>query len=180
MFILPWLMLMFCPLEYHAPYPKNIILTNWRLCPSPPSLLAPVPFLSFSFHFLRRVCDWNVSGSLWLYQSIGPSFYGWDWLVVWKMDGCKNNCVQLVHKLSIVDILTYHHQFSELPKNSKKQWILDFLKMNTSSDETAYSICGKQVCFQVWLTILGLSQSYFYKVRSLFRCGIVNAHLKVQ
>ena len=99
------------------------------------------------------------------------------------MNGCSVNCVQLVHKLAVVDILIYHELFSQLPKSSKKQWVLDYLKMNTptgsSNEETRFNICGQTVCNQVWLGILGLSQSYYYKVRALFRNGVVNVTMEV-
>lgn len=36
------------------------------------------------------------------------SFYGWDWMNVWRMDGCNKSCVQVVHQLSISDVLKFH------------------------------------------------------------------------
>ena len=99
---------------------------------------------------------------------------------IWTMDGCSYNCVQLVHKLSIPDILTYHNLFSLQPQSLKKQWLLDYFQMNTqSSSETNHSVCGQPVCYQVWLSILGISQSYYYKVRSLFKSGIVKRNTQV-
>lgn len=97
------------------------------------------------------------------------------------MDGCNDSCVQRLHNISIPDIISYHNLFTELPRYGKKQWLLDYFKMNTSvNGETIYSICGHPVCFQVWLNTLGLSQSYFYKIRSMFKSGILQGNSEVK
>jgi hypothetical protein len=49
---------------------------------------------------------------------------------------------------------------------SKDQWLLNYFHIDTSGSGTSYSICGKPVCFEVWLSTLGLCQLYFYKVKS--------------
>lgn len=92
------------------------------------------------------------------------------------MDGCKKNCAQLVHKLSVIDILKFHEMYTT---SVKKQWLLDYFAMNSSGPEIFYSICGKSVCFEVWLSVLGISQSYYYKVKSLFKDGVVKLNSEV-
>jgi len=37
--------------------------------------------------------------------------------------------------------------------------------------EIPYFICGKRVCFQLWIKTPGISQSHFYNVQSLFLKG---------
>lgn len=101
------------------------------------------------------------------------SFYGWDWMNVWRMDGCNKSCVQVVHQLSISDVLKFHDIYTNTPKSMKKQWLLNYFHINTSGSETSYSICGKSVCFEVWLSTLGICQSYYYKVRAMFTSGVV-------
>lgn len=114
-----------------------------------------------------------------VYSSIG--LLGWDWMEIWNMNGCTTKCIQNVHKLSIIDLLTYHELFSLLPKAAKRQWLLDYFHMNTSRGMsiTNYSICGQSVCKLGWINTLGLSQSYYYKVFSLFKSGVRKANIEV-
>lgn len=92
---------------------------------------------------------------------------------MWKTNGCRNNCAQLVHQLSVADIIKYHDIYIQIPRSVKKQWLLNFFHFNTSGLETSYSVGGKPVCFEVWLSTTGICQSYYYKVKSIFKSGVV-------
>ena len=100
--------------------------------------------------------------------------------MILKMDGCGSRCAQQIHSLKIQDIISYHSLFHDLPTHGKKQWLLDYFKMNTpSSGETIYLVCGQPVCFPIWVNTLGLSRSYYYKIYSLFKSGIIRGNSEV-
>ena len=99
----------------------------------------------------------------------------WNFLTVLCLDGCSAQCATAAHHLLPTDILRYHEHFTGLSPFAKKQWLLDYFVMNSSGTgeqlEIPYYICGKRVCFQLWIKTLGISQSHFYNVRSLFLKG---------
>lgn len=91
------------------------------------------------------------------------------------VNGCGEDCAVTKHHLDIADTLRYHEHFDSHTQTAKKQWVLDYLVMNSSGEGEQHTIhflvCGKPVCLTVWLATLGVSQSYFYGVRSLFLRG---------
>ena len=99
----------------------------------------------------------------------------WDFLHVLDMNGCSTGCVTATHHLLSTDVLQYHEHFTALSQMARKQWLLDYLVMNSSVKneqvEVAYLVCGKTVCSKVWIAILGISLSHFYNVKSLFLNG---------
>lgn len=103
----------------------------------------------------------------------------WDFIAVLNMHGCSIKCATSIHHLLPTDVLRYHEHFSALSQVAKKQWLLDYLIMNSSVQnklaESIYMICGKSVCFKLWVATLDISTSYFYNVRSLF----LNGHKRV-
>lgn len=59
----------------------------------------------------------------------------------------------------------------------QKQWLLEYLHINTRKDQdaeicTMFFLQGKEVCFRVWLTILGLAKTRYYNVRQLYMSGV--------
>ena len=99
----------------------------------------------------------------------------WDFLEVANMNGCGERCAVTKHFLYPTDILRYHEHFTSLPQMTRKQWLLDYFIMTSSGEpeglDTPLLICGKSVCLPLWLNTLGISQSYFYSVRTLFLQG---------
>ena len=91
------------------------------------------------------------------------------------MNGCGEKCATRTHNLSPIDTLRYHEHFDSLSQMAKKQWLLDYFIMTSSSKEEQIDmpllICGKEVCLPLWLATLGISQSYYYSVRTLFLRG---------
>lgn len=91
------------------------------------------------------------------------------------IDGCSKQCATSIHHLLPADTLHYHGHFAGLSPLARKQWLLDCLVMNSSGTgdqlEIPYFICGKRVCFQLWIKTPGISQSHFYNVQSLFLKG---------
>lgn len=98
---------------------------------------------------------------------------------VMTVNGCGESCASKIHNLSPVDVLRYHDHFDSLSQLAKKQWMLDYFIMTSSGEgeqrEIPFLICGKAVCLQLWIATLGISQSYYYSVRTLFLRG----HMRV-
>lgn len=92
-----------------------------------------------------------------------------------NMNGCGEKCAVAKHYLSPTDILRYHGHFTGLSSVAKKQWLLDYFIMTSSGEAehmaTPLLICGKSVCLPLWLATLGISQSHYFRVRSLFLQG---------
>lgn len=99
----------------------------------------------------------------------------WDFLQIYRMNGCGEACPGTKHHLSTTDILRSHEHFTSLPVLARKQWILDYLIMHSSEQseqmEIALMISGKVVCLPVWIATLGFSKSHYYGVRQLFLQG---------
>lgn len=92
----------------------------------------------------------------------------WSHGDVLSMSGCGQNCAATIHNIGEFDILSYHYYFTQLPKTAKKQWILDYLHTHSTSDgDITFIISGKQVCQDIWIATLGVSVSWFYKIRQL-------------
>lgn len=89
-------------------------------------------------------------------------------------NGCSIACASKLHNLSEADIWVTSQHFKRLGSKQQRQWILDYLHLNTpQADKTAtvHMLCGKTVCLQVWLAVLELSMSRYYEVRRLFLEG---------
>ena len=99
----------------------------------------------------------------------------WDVFTVTSLNGCEAECSRNVHNLTPLDILSYHHFYTQLPKKAKRQWILDYLHTHSSYDDdectTTYLIGGRNVCQKLWVATIGISKSTFYTVYKLFRNG---------
>lgn len=90
------------------------------------------------------------------------------------LNGCSTACASKLHNLSEADIWVTSQHFKRLGSKQQRQWILDYLHLNTpQADKTAtvHMLCGKTVCLQVWLAVLELSMSRYYEVRRLFLEG---------
>lgn len=91
------------------------------------------------------------------------------------MDGGCESCVKDKHHVSETDIWITRKRFATLGPFQQRQWVLDYLHTNTSTEdrETIFIVSGKSVCLNVWLRILGLSRSRYYEVRRLFNRGAI-------
>ena len=111
---------------------------------------------------------------------------GWDFHAVWQMNGCVENCAFKKHGVAPADILLYHNYYSQMPKQGRRQWLLDYFNAHTSKNvdteevHTTYLICGIRVCQSLWLATLGISHSFFYDVRKRFLHGQVTTNNEVQ
>lgn len=111
---------------------------------------------------------------------------GWDLMSVWKMNGCGECCASVKHGVHATDVFIYHNHYSQLPKQARQQWLLDYFNMQSSKDiktgesETAYLVCGKHVCQSLWIATIGISQSFFYEMKKCFLQGQVKINHEVQ
>ena len=102
------------------------------------------------------------------------------------MNGCGECCASRKHGVHATDVFVYHNHYSQLPKQARQQWLLDYFNMQSSKDvhtgesETAYLVCGKHVCQSLWIATIGISQSFFYEMKKCFLQGQVKIHHEVQ
>ena len=104
-------------------------------------------------------------------------------LSVWKLsnvvnlNGCKEKCATTQHGLTEYDILSDHCGFDGKTQPEQNNWISQYFGTHcpsSSSDgskdikNTLYIVRGKPVCLKVWLAVLSLSASRFYRLRQLF------------
>lgn len=98
----------------------------------------------------------------------------WNYYEVLTSNGCSEKCATEKHCLTSADIIAYHDHFAAMERPNRKQWLLTYFCMNSSTDcpeNTTYFIGGKPVCMQLWASVLGVSISYVYKVRALYLDG---------
>ena len=86
----------------------------------------------------------------------------WSFADVLSIDGCSAKCGVKVHQLLELDVLSYHHYFTQLNKSAKRQWMLDYFRTHSSMNETTYMIGGKTVCQKIWIAALGVPTSVFF------------------
>lgn len=101
----------------------------------------------------------------------------WDILHVLSLNGCSPSCASCVHNLQPGDIQFFHIHFNSCCHSSQNQWLLEYFNANCSRhsqrDLHNYIICGKPVCQKVWLSVLGLSSTRYYRIHSLYMEGKV-------
>lgn len=113
-----------------------------------------------------------------LVKSVTPSTAEntqWDLLSILAMKGCSEGCATSVHSLQPGEILFFHGNFSARTIHQQNQWLLEYLNSNGSHEDMRFSfvVCGKLVCLPLWLSILGVSQRRFYRLRGEFMAGKV-------
>ena len=83
---------------------------------------------------------------------------------------CKE-CVTKVHELSEYDVFCAHSQFEARTPQEQNQWIVDYFMSHCRVDEAGvrdakaiiYIVSEKNVCLNVWLKVLSISVSRFYR-----------------
>ncbi len=103
-----------------------------------------------------------------------PSVQEWHLSTVLELNGCSPNCTTAVHGLTELDVLRAHSLFSNKNTQEQNKWILEYFNTHCPSDPSsgeklpknlAYVVGGKNVCISVWLQVLPLSLSRFYRLR---------------
>ena len=104
-----------------------------------------------------------------------------NFLDVISINGCSPECAVQVHSLLPGEIVFFHNNFNSRLHSSQNQWILEFLTSNCSrcSDTPTFNfmVCGKKVCRKLWMSVLGVSQARFYRIRSLYLEGKVTVEI---
>ena len=96
--------------------------------------------------------------------------------VINSKSGCLEKCVTDIHCLNEYNILSAHDQFTSKSFSDQNLWIIQYFEShcpcssNGDKDLKAisYIIQGKEICCNMWLEILGISQSRFYRLRNDF------------
>ena len=103
----------------------------------------------------------------------------WSPFHVHQMHGCSRQCCHNVHGVSALDILTYNAYFNQLPKPARRKWLLDYITTHSSVSseklpEISFFVCGKAVCQVIWIATLGISSSFFYRIRQKAFSGSIS------
>lgn len=97
----------------------------------------------------------------------------WSLSKVLGTAGCKENCATEVHGLTVLDILCAHSQFTSKSTQEQNEWILSYISSHSPYDANGipdvkgvtFIIAGSNVCLDIWLSILSLSTSRYYRLR---------------
>lgn len=100
----------------------------------------------------------------------------WKLTSVIQYNGCTEECAKQVHGLNEYEILHAHSQLASLTNHEKNIWLLNYFSLqcpcNSNGEKDmknmSYVIHGKEVCFDLWIEILSLSTSRYYRVRKEF------------
>ena len=100
----------------------------------------------------------------------------WQLSSVLNFSGCGTKCATSIHGLCNHDILRAHSFFENRSRQEQNDYIIQFLVTNCPYDEYGdrniknmnFTIQGKAVCMKLWLEILSLSTSRFYRLRQQF------------
>ena len=99
----------------------------------------------------------------------------WDVFDVFNMTGCLTQCARKGHNISPLEILSYHHYFSQLPKYAKLQWIVDYINTHsTHAMDVTFMISGKIVCQSLWMSTLGICTSLYFKAKNKASNGCIH------
>ena len=101
----------------------------------------------------------------------------WDILHILNMECCSSEPAYQAHGLTPGEVGFFHSNFSCRSNTGQNQWILEYMNSNCSRlgevPSFRFVVCGKIVCQKLWLSILNVSHSRFYRVRSLYLDGMV-------
>ena len=98
----------------------------------------------------------------------------WQLTSILKMNGCSQNCATKVHMINEYDILIAHSQFSSKSIQEQSLWIIQYFDTHCPSSSNgekdikkmSFYIQGRVVCLPIWLQILAISTSRFYRIRN--------------
>jgi len=100
----------------------------------------------------------------------------WKLSCILSFNGCTAECAKRCHQLNEYEILNAHAMFSALSGQQKNMWLVNYFSFHCPRDingqkdikSMQFQVHGKEVCHNLWLEILALSTSRFYRVRKDF------------
>lgn len=100
----------------------------------------------------------------------------WKLTSVLQYKGCTDQCAKKLHGLNEYEILSAHSQIASLTNHDKNVWLLQYFLLQCPCNPNGekdlkripYVIHGKEVCFDLWMEILSLTMSRYYRVRREF------------
>jgi len=155
---------------------ENIISTFSKPLPTP--LMSSTPKKS---HHMYESSDLAISSSQLDLIDEEPSgcatdILQWQLTAVIKFNGCSDMCAIMVHGLTNYDVLRAHYHFENKTQREQNNWVIQYLSMHCPYNSTGekdlknmiFRIQGKSVCMKLWLEVLALSISRFYRLRQDF------------
>lgn len=118
----------------------------------------------------------NQSSELTTITGVEADKHNWRLSSVLNLDGCTQNCAITEHMLNEHSILSAHSQFSNKSMQEQNAWVIEYFNSHCPFDVNGmrdfkslkYTIHGRQVCLTIWLEILSISHSRFYRLRADF------------
>ncbi|XP_065906896.1 uncharacterized protein [Dysidea avara] len=100
----------------------------------------------------------------------------WNLSNVLNFNGCKEKCALKEHELTEYDALSYHCAFDSKTSVDQNEWLIQYFATHCplTTDglkdikNIVYIVKGKIVCFKLWLEVLSVSMSRFYRLRRQF------------
>lgn len=100
--------------------------------------------------------------------------------MLWEHTTVKKT-VRHMHGLNEYDVLSVHSSFMAKTSADQRKWLFDYFATHCPNNELGmkepkkltYHVCGKSVCFPIWLAVLSISSSRFYELRREIMDGIV-------
>ena len=100
----------------------------------------------------------------------------WQLTNVMKFNGCADKCAMKTHGLTDYDVLRGHHYFENKVQREQNDWVIQYFAIHCPYDingekefkNIPFTIQGKRVCVKLWLEVLPLSTSRFYRLRQDF------------
>lgn len=100
----------------------------------------------------------------------------WRLTDVIRYNGCGDICAIRIHELTSHDVLNAHCYFENKTQREQNDWLIQYFsvhcphKGNREKDfkNVPFIIQGKLVCMKLWLVVLSLSTSRFYRLRQDF------------
>ena len=155
---------------------EDILMEEDNISCSEPNTSTPCKILSNSL--LQRRCPRvpKLSKRYSLQQTLGENVDGikhWQLSMVMQIDGCSDNCMRKLHGLTEFDVLCAHSRFDAMSNQEQNKWILEYLITHCPigyKDPKLVPFCvtGKSICLNVWLAVLPVSLSRYYRLRQDF------------
>lgn len=118
----------------------------------------------------------NQSSEITKVTGVEVDRHNWRLSSVLNLDGCTRNCAITAHMLNEHSILSAHSQFSNKSLQEQNVWVIEYFKSHCPFDVNGvrdfksleYTIHGRQVCLNIWLEVLSISHSRYYRLRADF------------
>ena len=109
-------------------------------------------------------------------EEMAADMGSWKLTNVVNFDGCGEKCAMKSHGLTDYDILKGHHYFENKNQREQNDWVMQYFSVHCPYSISGgkdfknmpFMVQGKTICMKLWLEVLPLSESRFYRLRKDF------------